>query len=106
MATPLISEILPDFLEEIVYLLGQMGEGALGQQMRALRIESLCDCGDEQCASFATAAEVKVDRTVELQAMEGILLLDLNTENQICFIEILGRADVKYLLDDYNERKG
>jgi hypothetical protein len=83
MATPLISEILPDFLEEIVYLLGQMGEGALGQQMRALRIESLCDCGDEQCASFATAAEVKVDRTVELQAM-----------------------DVKYLLDDYNERKG
>lgn len=102
---PLISEILPDFLEEVVFLLGQTGEAALGQQMRALRIESLCDCGHEECASFATAAEVKVDRTVELQSMEGILLIDLNAENQVCFIEILGRNDVKYLLDDYNERR-
>ncbi len=105
MPTPLISEILPDFLEEVVYLLGQTGEVALGAQMRTLRIESLCDCGHEECASFATAAEVKVDRTVELQSMEGILLLDLNAENQICFVEVLGRADVKYLLDDYVERR-
>ena len=104
MQNPLISEVLPDFLEEIVFLLGQTGEAALGPQMRELRIESLCDCGHEECASFATAAEVKVDRTVELQSMEGILLLDLNADNQVCFIEILGRADVKYLLDDYKER--
>jgi hypothetical protein len=104
MANPLISEVLPDFLEEVVYLLGQMGEGDLGLQMRSLRIQSLCDCGHEDCASFATAEEVKVDRTVELQAMEGVLLIDLNTENQVCFVEILGRADVKYLLDDYKER--
>jgi hypothetical protein len=105
MPTPLISEVLPDFLEEVVYLLGQTGEAALGEQMRQLRIESLCDCGHDECASFATAAEVKVDRTVELQSMEGILLLDLNADNQVCFIEVLGRADVKYLLDDYKERR-
>jgi hypothetical protein len=105
MPTPLISDILPDFLEEMVFLLSQTGEAALGEQMRKLRIESLCDCGHEECASFATAAEVKVDRTVELQSMEGILLLDLNAENQVCFIEILGRPDVKYLLDDYTARR-
>ncbi len=102
---PLISEILPDFLEEMVYLLHQTGEAALGEQMRTLRIESLCDCGHEDCASFATAAEVKVDRTVELQSMEGILLIDLNAANQVCFVEVLGRSDVKYLLDDYSERR-
>jgi hypothetical protein len=105
MSAPLISEVLPDFLEEVVYLLRQNGDLALGEKMRALRIESLCDCGHEDCSSFATAAEVKVDRTVELQAMEGVLLIDLNAEEQVCFIEILGRPDVKYLLDDYNERR-
>jgi hypothetical protein len=105
MANPLISDILPDFLEEVVFLLRQSGDLALGEQMRTLRIESLCDCGHDECSSFATADEVKVDRTVELQAMEGVLLVDLNAEDRICFIEILGRADVKYLLDDYNERR-
>jgi hypothetical protein len=105
MPNPLISEVLPDFLEEVVYLLGQSGEAALGEQMRMLRIESLCDCGHEECASFATLDEVKVDRTVEVQAIEGILLLDLNADNKVCFVEVLGRPDVKYLLDDYTERR-
>jgi hypothetical protein len=104
MPTPLISEVLPDFLEEVVYLLRQNGDVALGEQMRTLRIESMCDCGHEECSSFATAAEVKVDRTVELQAMEGVLLIDLDAQDRICFIEILSRPDVKYLLDDYHER--
>jgi hypothetical protein len=73
--------------------------------MRSLHIESLCDCGHDECSSFATADEVKVDRTVELQAMEGVLLVDLNADGRICFIEILGRPDVKYMLDDYKERR-
>jgi hypothetical protein len=105
MASPLISEILPDFLEETVYLLREGGDPELGEQMRALRIESLCDCGHDECSSFATAAEVKVDRTVELQAIEGILLIDVNADNRICFIEVLNRPDVKYLLDDYATRR-
>ena len=105
MANPLISDILPDFLEEMVFLLRQSGDLALSEQMRTLRIESLCDCGHDECSSFATADEVKVDRTVELQSMEGVLLVDLNADDGICFIEILGRPDVKYLLDDYNERR-
>jgi hypothetical protein len=105
MPTPLISEVLPDFLEEMVFLLHQSGDTALGEQLRTLRIESLCDCGHEECSSFATATEVKVDRTVELQAIEGVLLIDLNAEDRICFIEILSRPDVRYLLDDYNERR-
>jgi hypothetical protein len=103
MPGPLISEVLPDLLEEMVHLLQGTGAEALGEQLRGLRIESVCDCGDENCASFATAAEVKVDSVVELEALEGYLIIDLNPANQICFIEVLGRQDVRYLLDEYYE---
>jgi hypothetical protein len=101
MAAPLISDILSDLLEEIVFLLQGTGAEGLEQQLRALRIESICDCGDDNCASFATAATVKVASVVELQPIEGHLILDLNDAEEICFIEVLGRSDVKYLLEEH-----
>lgn len=101
MAAPLLSEVLPDLVEEMAYLLRQTGAAPLQDQLRQLRLESVCDCGDEGCASFATAPEVKVHRTVELEAAEGFLIIDLNAAEQICFIEVLSRPDVKYLLEEY-----
>ena len=101
MAAPLISDVLPDLLEEIVHLLQGVGAEPLEPQLRKLRIESVCDCGDENCASFATAAEIKVDNVVELQPLEGYLIIDLNPAQEICFIEVLGRPDVKYLLEEH-----
>ena len=101
MAAQLIGEVLPDLLEELVYLLRQSDSAALEPQLRRLKIESICDCGDQDCASFATAPEVKVNRTIELEAMEGLLILDLNAEDQICFVEVLGRPDVRYLLEEH-----
>ncbi len=101
MAAPLISEILPDLLEELIFVVRQTDAAGIEEQLRALRIESICDCGDENCASFATAPEVKVSRVVELQAMEGFLIIDLNEAGEICFIEVLGRPDVKYLLEEH-----
>ncbi len=103
MDAPLISEVMPDFLEEVVHLLQGSGAEPLEAQLRALRIESMCDCGDENCASFATTAEVKVANVVELQALEGHLIIDLNADEKICFIEVLGRPDVRYLLEEYQE---
>jgi hypothetical protein len=103
MASPLISEVLPDLLEEMVHLLQGSGAEPLEEQLRRLRIESVCDCGDENCSSFATASEVKVASVVELQPIEGYLIIDLNAAEEICFIEILGRPDVKYLLEEYND---
>jgi len=103
MAAPLLSEVLPDLLEEMVYLARQAGAEPLEEQLRAATIESICDCGDDNCASFATAPEVKVANFVELQSPEGQLIIDLNADNRICFIEVLGRPDVKYLLEEYYE---
>jgi hypothetical protein len=101
MPAPLISDVLPDLVEEMVHLLQGTGAEPLETQLRAMRIESICDCGDDNCASFATAPEVKVASVVELQAMEGNLIIDLNAAEQICFIEVLGRPDVRYLIEEY-----
>jgi hypothetical protein len=103
MAAQLISEVLPDLLEEIVFLIRQTDAAGLEAQLRGLRIESVCDCGDDSCASFATAPDVKVRKVVELQAMEGHLIIDLNAADEVCFIEVLGRPDVKYLLEEHYE---
>ena len=101
MPGPLLSEVLPDLVEEMAFLLRERGAEPLGDQLRALHIESVCDCGDENCASFATAPEVKVASTVELQATEGFVIVDLDAVSQICFIEVLYRPDVKYLLEEH-----
>lgn len=101
MAAPLLTDVLPDLVEEMAYLLREAGAEPLSGQLRGLRIEAVCDCGDENCASFATASEVKVASTVELQTMEGFLIVDLNAASEICFIEVLHRPDVKYLLEEH-----
>jgi hypothetical protein len=101
MTAPLISDILPDFVEELAHLMRQTAAEPLIEQLRKLRIESICDCSDDSCASFATAGEVKVAQTLELPSHEGFLIIDLNAAEQICFIEVLNRPDVKYLLEEH-----
>jgi hypothetical protein len=101
MPGPMLNDVLPDLLEEMVFLLKQQGADPLEARLRALTIESVCDCGDDNCASFATAPEVKVANYVELATSEGQLILDLNERNEICFVEVLGRPDVKYLLEEF-----
>jgi hypothetical protein len=101
MVAPLLTDVLPDFVEEMVHLLQGTGAEPLEAQLRSLRLESICDCGDDNCASFATASEVKVANVVELQSIEGHLIIDLNAAEQICFIEVLGRTDVRYLIEEY-----
>ena len=103
MAAPLVSDVLADLLDEMAALMKEAGADPLIEQLPKLRIESVCDCGDENCSSFATATEVKVHNHVELPAMEGMLIVDLNAANEICFIEVLNRPDVKYLMEEYYE---
>jgi hypothetical protein len=103
MAAPLVSDVLADLLDEMAALMKEAGADPLIEQLPKLRIESVCDCGDENCSSFATASEVKVHSHVELPAMEGMLIVDLNAANEICFIEVLNRPDVKYLMEEYYE---
>ncbi len=105
MPAPMLTDILPDLVEEMAHLMREQGAEPLCEKLRTLRIESICDCGDDNCASFATAAEVKVASVVELQTSEGFLIIDLNAANEICFIEVLSRPDVKYLLEEHYDPK-
>lgn len=97
----MVSDVLPDLIDEMAALLREVGAEPLIEKLAALRIEAVCDCGDESCSSFATLEEVKVDNAVELPVMEGYLIVDLNAANEICFIEVLNRPDIKYLLEEY-----
>jgi hypothetical protein len=97
----MLSEILPDLLDEMAALLREMGAEPVLEKLAGLRIETVCDCGDENCSSFATLGEVKVESTIELPAMEGFLIIDLNAAGDICFIEVLNRPDVKYMLEEH-----
>ncbi len=101
MPAQMLSDVLPDLIDEMAALLREAGAEPLIDQLGGLRIESVCDCGDENCSSFATSAEVKVHNAIELPAMEGFLIVDLNAANEICFIEVLNRPDVKYLLEEH-----
>ena len=101
----MLIDVLPDLVEEMAYLLKQQGADPLEPKLRALQIESICDCGDENCASFATAPEVNVATYVELHSIEGQVILDLNAAGEICFVEVLGRPDVKYLLEEYYDSR-
>lgn len=101
MPAPMVSDILPDLIDEMAALLRQAGADPIVGQLQGLRIEAVCDCGDENCSSFATAREVKVHAAIELPAIEGFLIVDLNAANEICFIEVLNRPDVKYLLEEH-----
>ena len=51
MSAPMLSEVLPDLVEEMVHLLREQGADPLCEQLRALHIESICDCGDENCGA-------------------------------------------------------
>lgn len=101
MAAPMLSNVLPDLLDEMAALLREAGADPLVGQLATLRIEAVCDCGDQNCSSFATMSEVKVHKAIELPAMEGFLIVDLNAADEICFIEALNRPDLKYLLEEH-----
>lgn len=48
------------------------------------------------------SATVKVANVIEHQPIEGHLIIDLNAAKKICFnIEVLGRPDVRYLIEEY-----
>ena len=76
MPAPLVSDVLPDLIDEMAALLREAGADPLVAQLPKLRIESVCDCGDENCSSFATASEVKNFLTWTLSAGQSKTYLE------------------------------
>ncbi|MBC3843591.1 hypothetical protein GXW82_35450 [Streptacidiphilus sp. 4-A2] len=57
LVRPQLSEVLPDFAEELARLLRAEGEHQLADDIGAQRFYGWCTCTDDFCQSFRTAPE-------------------------------------------------
>jgi hypothetical protein len=93
---PLLREVYPDLVAELVRLLEDEGERYLSITVRDLRIVAECGCGDDFCQSLRTAPHPPGEpygpghRNVLLDPDEGMLVLDVLDE-RIVYVEILSR---------------
>jgi hypothetical protein len=52
---PLMVDVVPELAEELERELRASEDSALADQVAGLRMEKLCPCGDDFCATFSTA---------------------------------------------------
>ncbi|GAA5021126.1 hypothetical protein [Streptomyces siamensis] len=97
---PLVRDVFPDLIAELITLLEGEGEGDLAICAWDLRLVALCDCGDDFCQSIRTAVHPKGQlygdghRCVPLLPSEGMLILDV-VDGRIMYVEVLDRAPMR-----------
>ena len=93
---PLISVQWPHLAAELVIALHEEGETDLATKADLLRVLELCDCDDNFCQSFYTAAKPAGaygpgHRNVGLSPSKpGYLILDV-VDDEIMYVEVLHR---------------
>lgn len=95
-AYPLVREVYPDLVGELVRLLEAEGEQRLSMTVRDLRLVAPCSCGEEHCQSIRTSEHPEGapygpgHRNVPLDPEEGMLVLDV-VDERIVYVEVLDR---------------
>ncbi|MEV6394613.1 hypothetical protein AB0M39_07480 [Streptomyces sp. NPDC051907] len=93
---PLVRDVYPDLIAELIALLEAEGERELAIVVWDVRLVARCDCGDDFCQSFHTAVRPKGKpygeghRCVPLLPEKGMLVLDV-VYGRIMYIEVLDR---------------
>ncbi|MFC4503648.1 MULTISPECIES: hypothetical protein [Streptomyces] len=93
---PLVRDVFPDLVAELVTLLEEEGERELAISVRDVRLVGECRCGDDFCQSMRTADHPQGQpfgsghRCVPLTPSEGMLILDA-VDGRIMYIEIIDR---------------
>ncbi|WP_052394283.1 hypothetical protein [Kutzneria sp. 744] len=93
---PLVRDIYPELIAELVELLTAEDEDWLAISMRDVRVVADCGCGDDFCRSIKTAEHPDGKpygpghRMVALLPTRGMLNLDV-VNGRIMYIEILDR---------------
>jgi hypothetical protein len=90
---PLVRELFPKLVAELIACLEDEGETYLAISARDIRLHSWCRCNDDFCQSFYTAeppngAYGPGHRCVPLLPKHGDLILDV-VDNQIMYVEVL-----------------
>jgi hypothetical protein len=97
---PLVREVHPELIDELVALLEAEGERELAICVRDVRLVGECGCGDDFCQSIRTAEHPDGQpygpghRCVPLLPSSGDLILDV-VHGRIVYIEILGRPPLR-----------
>ncbi|MFH0521635.1 hypothetical protein ACHBTE_31185 [Streptomyces sp. M41] len=93
---PLVRDVFPDLVAELIALLESEGERELAGRAWDLRLVDECDCDDDSCQSLRTAPHPPGQpygpghRCVPLSPTHGMLCLDV-VDDRIVFVEALGR---------------
>ena len=95
----LLIEVFPDLTNELRERLRSEDEFELASTLDELRIIDRCRCGDDFCGTFYTAPKPRQGyganhRTIDLDAEEGMLIVDAVDERIVC-VEVLYRNRVR-----------
>jgi hypothetical protein len=97
---PLVRDVFPDLVAELVALLEEEGERELAICARDLRLIAKCGCGDDFCQSFSTEVHPEGQpygpghRCVPLLPAKGMLVLDV-VDGCIMYVEVLDRPPLR-----------
>ena len=95
---PQLAQILPGLVAELDRALRDQDRPDLAEQLPLLRIVAVCPCEVEGCASFYTARPMKRWVRRGKQVPAGDMVVDA-IDGEIVFVEVLGRPDVRAVLD-------
>jgi hypothetical protein len=95
-----LSELAPQFREELRQLLDQAGHPNLALQIATLQVVERCPCRDLACASFYTVPPHRTlfrfgrgGYTIHLAPTRGALSIDV-LDRRIVAVEVLNRPDL------------
>ncbi|WP_369182125.1 hypothetical protein [Streptomyces sp. Y1] len=97
---PLVREVFPDLVRELIGLLEAEGERELAICARDLRLVAACGCSDDFCQSFRTAPHQPGTpygpghRCLPLLPAKGDLVLDV-VDGRIVYVEVLFREPLR-----------
>ncbi|MGW3077767.1 MULTISPECIES: hypothetical protein [unclassified Kitasatospora] len=97
---PLVREVFPDPVGELVDLLTREGEPEPAARAWSLRLVAECRCGDDFCQRFRTAPHPygrpygRGHRCVRLDPAEGVLVPDV-VDARIGYVEVLDREPLR-----------
>lgn len=98
MNTILLSDIAPDFADEIEQSLIADGLADLANQIESLQIVDTCRCDLTNCSTFYTAPKpdgaYPNHECVVIESKAGMVVLDISNAAIVC-VEVLDRPDVQ-----------
>ena len=112
-----VQDALPQFAAELGQLLAASKRPQLAEQLDTLELASRCACGDYFCSTFYVSRgrsplteEQQKDRgpywqdSLDVDAKEGMVVVDLDRIDRIISVEVLYRPDVEVELASALER--